>query len=60
MLPIERGRLAFFAKATGETNPVYSDIDAARAAGYADLPAPPTWWVCLVSEYSASAVATQR
>ena len=41
-LTIERGRLRFFAKATGETNPLYSDVDAARAAGYADLPVPPT------------------
>ncbi|WP_028225030.1 MaoC family dehydratase N-terminal domain-containing protein [Paraburkholderia ferrariae] len=42
-LPIERGRLKFFAKAIGETNPVYLDEAAARAAGYADLPAPPTF-----------------
>ncbi len=42
-LTIERGRLRFFAKAIGETDPVYSDEDAARAAGYADLPAPPTF-----------------
>jgi acyl dehydratase len=43
VLPIERSRLQFFAKATGETNPVYTDADAARAAGYPDLPAPPTF-----------------
>jgi acyl dehydratase len=42
-LPIERGRLKFFAKAIGETNPVYLDEAAARAAGYTDLPAPPTF-----------------
>ena len=42
-LPIERSRLQFFAKAIGETSPVYSDVHAARAAGYADLPAPPTF-----------------
>ncbi|MDP9123751.1 MAG: MaoC family dehydratase N-terminal domain-containing protein [Pseudomonadota bacterium] len=42
-LPIERSRLQFFAKAIGETNPIYSDVHAARAAGYADLPAPPTF-----------------
>ena len=40
---IERGRLRFFAKAIGETDPVYTDLDAARAAGHADLPAPPTF-----------------
>lgn len=43
VLPIERSRLQFFAKAIGETNPIYTDAAAARAAGYADLPAPPTF-----------------
>ncbi len=40
---IERGRLKFFAKAIGERNPIYSDEAAAAAAGYADIPAPPTF-----------------
>jgi acyl dehydratase len=43
VLPIERSRLQFFAKAIGETDPVYLDADAARRAGYRDLPAPPTF-----------------
>ena len=43
VMTIERSRLRFFAKAIGETNPVYTDLAAARAAGYADLPAPPTF-----------------
>ncbi|HSW18340.1 MAG TPA: MaoC family dehydratase N-terminal domain-containing protein [Ramlibacter sp.] len=42
-LPIERSRLRFFAKAIGETDPVYTDVAAARDAGYPDLPAPPTF-----------------
>ena len=42
-LDLERGRLRFFARAIGETNPIYTDVEAARAAGYADLPAPPTF-----------------
>ena len=42
-LPIERSRLRFFAKAIGETDPIYTDEAAARAAGHADLPAPPTF-----------------
>lgn len=42
-LPMERTRLRFFAKATGQTNPIYTDVEAARAAGHADLPAPPTF-----------------
>lgn len=43
VLPIERTRLRFFAKAIGETDPVYTDVAAARDAGYPDLPAPPTF-----------------
>ena len=40
---IEKGRLRFFAKATGETNPIYFDEDAAKAADLPTLPAPPTF-----------------
>lgn len=43
VLPLERSRLRFFAKAIGETDPLYTDPAAARDAGYADLPAPPTF-----------------
>jgi hypothetical protein len=32
-----------FARGVGYTDLVYYDIDAARAAGYANLPAPPTY-----------------
>ncbi|MFD9825993.1 MaoC family dehydratase N-terminal domain-containing protein [Tsukamurella tyrosinosolvens] len=40
---VERGRLRFFAQVIGETDPVFTDLDAARAAGHRDLPAPPTF-----------------
>lgn len=43
VLVVDRTRLQFFAKATGEKNPVYTDTAAAQAAGYADVPAPPTF-----------------
>lgn len=43
VLEIEKGRLRFFAKATGETNPIYTDEAAAKTAGYASLPVPPTF-----------------
>ncbi|MGI6246482.1 MAG: MaoC family dehydratase N-terminal domain-containing protein [Pseudochelatococcus sp.] len=43
VLPIERTRIRFFARAIGETDAIYTDLDAARAAGYPDLPAPPTF-----------------
>jgi acyl dehydratase len=42
-MDIERGRLRAFAKATGQDDPVYSDLDAARAAGHPDLPVPPSF-----------------
>ncbi len=42
-LLVERGRLAFFAEATGQADPIYSDVSAARAAGHRDLPVPPTF-----------------
>lgn len=40
---IEKGRLRFFARAIGETNPIYSDEAAAQAAGHRAIPAPPTF-----------------
>uniref|UniRef100_UPI0035C9B14E MaoC family dehydratase N-terminal domain-containing protein n=1 Tax=uncultured Sphingomonas sp. TaxID=158754 RepID=UPI0035C9B14E len=40
---VETGFLKFFAKATGETDPIYFDENAARAAGHPSLPAPPTY-----------------
>lgn len=40
---VEKGQLKFFAEATGETDPVYFDLEAARAAGHRSLPAPPTF-----------------
>lgn len=42
-LPVEEGRLKFLAKALGQTDPIYTDVETARAAGYSNLPAPPTF-----------------
>ncbi|MBO9355742.1 MaoC family dehydratase [Bordetella petrii] len=47
---VEKGRLRFFAKAIGETDPVYTDEAAARDAGHPGLPVPPTFLFCLNSE----------
>ena len=47
---VEAGRLRFFAKATGQDDPVYTDEAAARAAGYPALPVPPTFLFCLEME----------
>jgi hypothetical protein len=44
---VEKGALRFFAKATGQADPVYVDTAAAKAAGYPDLPVPPTYLFCL-------------
>lgn len=44
---VEKGRLRFFAKAIGETDPIYSDEAAAREAGHRALPVPPTFFFCL-------------
>ena len=44
---VEKGRLTFFAKAIGQTDPVYTDEAAAKAAGHPALPVPPTFLFCL-------------
>jgi acyl dehydratase len=54
---IERGQLVFFAKATGERNPIYVDEAAAFAAGHRALPAPPTFAFTL-SLYSPMTLET--
>ncbi len=46
----ERGRLAFFAQATGQSDPVYADVGVARAAGHRDLPVPPSFYFSLELE----------
>lgn len=50
VVTVERGRLAFFAKATGQQDPVYYDLAAARAAGHRDLPIPPSFYFSLELE----------
>jgi len=47
---VEKGRLRFFAKATGQADPLYSDEAAAHAAGHPGLPVPPTFLFCLEME----------
>lgn len=42
-LEVERGKITEFARAIKTADPVYVDGAAARAAGYADVPAPPTF-----------------
>lgn len=44
---VEAGRLQFFAKATGQHDPIYTNEAAARAAGHRGLPVPATFFFCL-------------
>jgi acyl dehydratase len=50
---VGREKVREYARAVGETNPLYLDVEAARAAGYADVVAPPMFTVV----YSAPAVS---
>lgn len=49
---VGREKIREYAAAVGETNPLHLDLEAARAAGYADLVAPPMFAVV----YSSPAV----
>jgi len=40
---VERSRLRLFAKATGQSDPLWTDVEVARAQGHPDLPIPPTF-----------------
>jgi acyl dehydratase len=42
---VGREKIREFAEAVGETNPLYFDVEAARAAGHADVVAPPMFAV---------------
>src|SRR5881394_1385034 len=50
---VGREKVREYALAVGETNPLHLDVEAARAAGYADVVAPPMFAVV----YSAPAMA---
>jgi acyl dehydratase len=50
---VGREKIREYAAAVGETNPLHHDVDAARAAGYADVVAPPMFAVV----YSARAIS---
>ena len=52
---VGRAKIAEFAAAVGATDPVHTDAEAARAAGHADVIAPPTFAI-VVSLEAAMAV----
>jgi acyl dehydratase len=47
VVDVERGHIRRFAEAVGDTNPIYVDEAAARAAGHPRIPAPPTFAIAL-------------
>lgn len=44
---ITRDAIGRFASAIGETNPIYYDVERARAMGMRDVPVPPTFLITL-------------
>ena len=54
---VSRVKIAEFADAIGDPNPLYRDRAAAQAAGYADVIAPPTFAVVISMAGSAPAIA---
>jgi acyl dehydratase len=46
---VGREKIREYASAVGETNPLHLDLEAAQAAGYADLVAPPMFAVVYAS-----------
>ncbi len=50
---IERGPLNRFATAVTESSPIYQRADAAREAGFDDVPAPPTYFFSAAGYWGA-------
>src|SRR2546423_13145813 len=42
-IAIERGPVSNFARAIKDESPIYQDLRAAKAAGFENIPAPPTF-----------------
>jgi acyl dehydratase len=54
---VSRVKIAEFADAIGDSNPVYRDAAAARAAGHAEVIAPPTFAIVISMAGSGAALA---
>ena len=52
-ITVERGPVTKFAESVTESSPIYRNADAARAAGFADVPAPPTYFFSAASHWGA-------
>lgn len=58
-VPVDGWRVKLFCQAIGETNAVYWDPEAARAAGLARCPVPPTFLKAVEGEHFSSATLMQ-
>jgi acyl dehydratase len=54
---VSRAKIAEFADAVGATSPLHTDPDAARAAGYTDVVAPPTFAVLIAQRAESEYIA---
>ena len=54
---VSRVKIADFAEAIGDRNPLYRDAAAAQAAGYPDVIAPPTFPIVITMAASRAAIA---
>ncbi len=54
---VSRVKIAEFAAAIGDPNPVYRDTAAAQAAGYPDVIAPPTFAIVISMSAAGTAMA---
>jgi len=54
---VSRVKIAEFADAIGDSNPIYRDRAAAEKAGYRDVVAPPTFPIAIAMRASSHAVA---
>jgi acyl dehydratase len=54
---VSRVKIAEFAVAIGDPNPVYRDAAAARAAGHPDVIAPPTFAIVISTAAAGAAIA---
>ena len=58
--PVERDRVVQFADAIGAENPIYRDAEAAKAAGYPEQVAPPTFVTVMQIMTSGQVVLDQE
>jgi acyl dehydratase len=52
-LVLERGPVSRFAESVTESNAIYRNADAARAAGFDDIPVPPTYFFSAAAHWGA-------